>query len=161
MSMSKTFDANWMRETAEVFWKRFAASVTALVTNYRFDSFFRTEVNVLALQVAFALVILGIVGTFFNFLYHDISNAIVEGIRTAISNGTISALGPAIVSEIEKIKTQNLSLLIAVISLATVLFGYIIARVTLAPARNALASQKQFIGNIAHELRTPLSVIKT
>ena len=41
------------------------------------------------------------------------------------------------------------------------MFGYIIARVTLAPARNALTAQKQFIGNVAHELRTPLSVIKT
>lgn len=117
--------------------------------------------HVVALQVAFALFVLGIVGTFFNLLYHDISTAIVDGIRAAIAGGTISDLGPAVVGEIQEIKTKNLWELTAVISLSTVLFGYIIAHVTLAPARNALASQKQFIGNIAHEIRTPLSVIKT
>lgn len=159
--MSKTFDANWMRETAGAFWRRFEASVTGLATKYRYDPFFRTEINVLALQVAFALVILGIVGTFFNFLYHDISNAIVDGIRTSITSGTVSSLGPSIVGKIEDIKNHNLLILVSIITLSTILFGYIIARVTLAPARNALDSQKQFIGNIAHELRTPLSVIKT
>lgn len=137
------------------------ASVTGLVTKYRYDPFFRTEIHVVALQVAFALFVLGIVGTFFSLLYHDISTAIVEGIRTAIAGGTVSDLGPAIVRNIQAIKDQNLWELVAVISVSTVLFGYIIAHVTLAPARNALASQKQFIGNIAHEIRTPLSVIKT
>lgn len=43
----------------------------------------------------------------------------------------------------------------------TIIFSYVIARITLSPVRNALESQKQFIGNVAHELRTPLSTIKT
>ncbi len=150
-----------MREIVRASWRRSAESVTVLATKYRFDPFFRTEINVVALQVAFAVFVLGIVGTFFTLLYHDISRAIIDGIRAAIAGGTVASLGPAIVAEIEAIKAQNLWMLVGVISLATILFGYIIARVTLAPARNALASQKQFIGNIAHELRTPLSVIKT
>lgn len=105
--------------------------------------------------------ILGLVGTSFSLLYQDISTAIVEGIRAGFASASPEMLGPAIVEKIQEIRTQNLFAITTVIFLTTILFGYIIARVTLAPARNALAAQKQFIGNIAHELRTPLSVIKT
>ncbi len=143
------------------YWKRFAESATGLLNRYRYDPFFRTESNILGLQMAFALVILGLVGTSFNLLYHDVSNAIIQGIREGVAAGRVDTISSSIVSSTDYIRTQNLIILIAVIILTTVVFGYIITRVTLAPARNALASQKQFIGNIAHELRTPLSVIKT
>lgn len=144
-----------------MFWKRFAESATGLLNRYQYDPFFRTECNILGLQVAFALVILGLVGTSFNLLYHDLSSAIVRGIQEGIAQGNIDTLGSSIIERTQAIRSQNIFTLIAVIVLTTVLFSYIITRVTLAPARNALASQKQFIGNIAHELRTPLSVIKT
>lgn len=136
-------------------------SGTAWLNKYRFDPFFRTEVNVVLLQVAFALVILGLVGTAFTLLYRDIASAIAEGIRAGLVSESPAALGPAIVAEIEAIRTETLVGIVAVVAATTTFFGYVIARVTLAPARNALASQKQFIGNIAHELRTPLSIVKT
>jgi len=41
------------------------------------------------------------------------------------------------------------------------LCGALLARFTLGPARDTLRYQKLFISNVAHELRTPLSVIKT
>jgi len=40
-------------------------------------------------------------------------------------------------------------------------FGVFVARFVLRPARETLQNQKLFISNVAHELRTPLSIIKT
>lgn len=141
--------------------RRSAELATGLLNRYRYDPFYRTEVHVVLLHAAFAVVILGLVGASFSLLYHDISTAIIEAIRDGVSGAEPGSLGATVVEELDRIKTQNLLTIISVIILTTVLFGYIIARITLAPARNALESQKQFIGNIAHELRTPLSVIKT
>jgi signal transduction histidine kinase len=43
----------------------------------------------------------------------------------------------------------------------SLLFGALLARFTLGPARDTLRYQKLFISNVAHELRTPIAVIKT
>jgi signal transduction histidine kinase len=158
--MSKTSDANLM-QTVKAYWKRFAESATVWLNSYRYDPFFRTEINVISLQVAFGLVILGLIGTAYSLLYHDISEAFIQGVREAGTAQSLQNVTPSIIKSTEAIRTLNLTGLIGAIILVTVLFGYIIARVTLAPARNALAAQKQFVGNIAHEVRTPLSVIKT
>lgn len=143
------------------FWRRCAASGTDWLNKYRYDPFFRTEVHVISFQVTFALVILGLIGASFSLLYHDIAEAVVRGIGSGSLAADPTRIAEAILAEIDAIRTQNLLTVVSIILLSTVLFGYIAARVTLAPARNSLASQKQFIGNIAHEIRTPLSVIKT
>lgn len=47
------------------------------------------------------------------------------------------------------------------ILLAAGTFWVLLVRVMVRPARDTLHYQKLFIGNVAHELRTPLSIIKT
>lgn len=143
------------------FLKQFVELVTAWLTRYRSDPFFRTEVNVIALLAAFAFVVLVLVAASFALLYRDISAAIAEGISEGAASGNSESIAQVITQHIEHVRTQTLLEVVGVIVLAASFFGYIIARVTLAPARGALASQKQFVGNIAHELRTPLSIIKT
>lgn len=55
---------------------------------------------------------------------------------------------------------QGLLMLLALIAVSFVAAGVLI-RLSLKPARDNLRHQKLFISNVAHELRTPLSIIKT
>ena len=137
-------------------------SVTAYARKYRYELFFQTEVNVILLQVLFGLVILGIVALSLIFLYQDVSTALTTGIQEgSATTASPQAVGATIVSQLIYMSARHVIIVVAAIILVTVLFSYLIATLTLAPARSALGTQKKFIGNIAHELRTPLSTIKT
>ena len=135
-----------------MYWKRFEGSVTDWSNKYRLDLFFRTEVNVIALQTAFAVIILAI--DYISFV--SFRNYVSDLVTLHSPND----LGLTIVEQTQRVGIFNLAIVAAIIILATILFSYVIARVALAPMRNSLSSQKRFIGNIAHELRNPLSIIK-
>lgn len=139
------------------------AWVTALINKYRFDLFFRTECNVIALQVSFVILILILIGFSFSYLYSDITKTIfIEIINNVnVSSTTTPYALNSILSGFDYLIGRHLLVIIIIIILVTSLFGYLVALITLIPARNSLKIQKQFIGNIAHELRTPLSIIKT
>ncbi len=104
--------------------KQLEGWVTVLRARYANDLFFRTTVQVVALQGVLVLVC---IAAFLFSLYNP---------------------------------EQKWQAFIGVIVLS-ILFGLLLARVTLRPARDTLRYQKLFISNVAHELRTPLAVIKT
>lgn len=140
--------------------KQFVGWVTALKDKIRQDPFFRTEWNIIILQVIFALSVLSLVALAFQYLYRDIAETLLAGIMTNISNGNGES-GANILASIEEVKSQHFIVVFLSTTIITAIFGYFIARVTLTPTREALIAQKRFISNIAHEMRTPLSIVKT
>lgn len=135
------------------------ASGTVFADRYQYDPFLRTQINVIGMLVLFSIIILSLVGILIDYLYQDIALAIVDSIRSSILLGGTSQT--ITLPALEEIRTDNFSAIAFITAATTIAFGYLLTRVALAPTRQALASQKQFIGNIAHELRTPMSVIKT
>ena len=97
------------------------------------------------LELFFALVIFGAIAVILNHKY----------------DGVPRTLASVMEKTFLLISTTDLIITGLILVGITALFGYIIAYIALKPTRDALTSQKQFIGNVAHELRTPLSIIKT
>ncbi len=110
--------------------------------------------------VAFTTILLIATSIIIDYLYRDISIAIIEGVRASIAASSTAPIA-ATVPSLEDIRSQNLMTITLITALSSLAFGYLLTRIALGPTRSALASQKQFIGNVAHELRTPLAIIKT
>lgn len=129
-------------------------------SKYWNDIFFRTEFNVIFLQIVFAVVLSILVSISFDYLYKDILQTLLDGIAENIrNNGAVT--GSDIVDSIQIVRAKNFLTFFTVAVTTTLIFSYFIAKMTLTPTRTALKSQKRFVSDIAHELRTPLSVIKT
>jgi len=134
---------------------------TAFADKYRFDPFLRTQINVIGMLIAFSMLLVALVGILMDYLYHDISLAVVSGVRDSILMQSGVPVSGNPFQALQQLRVENLSAIAFAAAVTTIAFGYLLTRVALSPTRTALASQKQFVGNIAHEIRTPLSVIKT
>lgn len=98
-----------------------------------------------------------------NLLYDDVLANLVSSLAKTVAEGGIpSPTDNVLVAEDLAIaKQQNMVLASTAVLIFAAVFGWLITRLALTPTRDALTNQKQFVGNIAHELRTPLSIIKT
>lgn len=146
----------------QAYWKQFVAWGTAFVRRYQTDVFFRTGLHVILLQVGLTLALLSLVYVFVSALYEEVVFTLLDAISTAIEARDFSSIDSSLLAQdLEYTKLKSAVLFGTVILMLASVFGYLAGRLALSPARRALESQKQFVGNIAHELRTPLAVLKT
>ncbi len=126
---------------------------------YREDPFFRSTANVLAVQAFFVLLILFVLGAAIRYQQRATFDTI-EARRAEIQAG--HTLSPQSLDySIVDIRDETLGASFLVLVVLSLIFGFLAARYALKPTRNTLEYQKRFIGNVAHELRTPLSIIRT
>jgi two-component system sensor histidine kinase CiaH len=143
--------------------KRSEALAINWLHRFRTDLFLRTQISVIGIFFLLCLVNITIIAVFLQKLHLDIAATVISILSNAIAEGpgvdstTTTAL---VVEGVRDVSMLHITVVVGISLIATILLGYVAARVALGPTRNGLAAQKQFIGNIAHELRTPLSIIR-
>ncbi|MDB4992202.1 MAG: phoS [Parcubacteria group bacterium] len=129
------------------------------VKRYREDPFFRSTWNVIFVQTLFALLITLVCGFA---IYHQqqATQHIIDVRRAAVAAG--QTLNPQTLdAQLYSLRNNTLGITLLVLIVLAAIFGYLSGAYALNPTRQSLGFQKRFIGNLAHELRTPLSIIRT
>lgn len=139
--------------------KQFVVWVTDLTDKYRFDANVRTTLQIILLQIGLTLVSVMVFGWAISYAQHDTVAAISRYAHDVL-RGTSSSTELLPQSVIEVRNRIYLYVFTGMVLLNT-LFGYLIARFALRPGRETLRFQKRFISNVAHEIRTPLAIVKT
>ncbi|KND51014.1 MAG: two-component system, NtrC family, sensor histidine kinase HydH [Parcubacteria bacterium C7867-007] len=139
--------------------KRFEVLGTDLTDRYRNNPYVKSTVHIIALQITLTILTVAVFGWGLQYSQTQIVSSISEHIAQAMQGGTTSSI--SLGESITDVQSQTIGYVFAVLILLTILFGFLAARFALRPARDSLRFQKRFIGNVAHEIRTPLAVIKT
>jgi signal transduction histidine kinase len=126
--------------------KQSAGWATDLRDKFRSDIFFSSRIKI----IAFVVLI--------EYSQQLIYTGVTEALNEALTTGNVDPL--AIQTAHAAGEDAFIFVLTAVIALATVA-GAIAARVALEPVAHALDLQRKFIATAAHELRTPLAILKT
>lgn len=142
-----------------LFSKLSAALDTVLTDRYRYNPYTRSTINIILLQVLLTILIVVVFGFALKF-QQDNTVATVDQATQMVLEGRTTGV-PLLRESLADLRYLTLGYVLLGIVLLSVFFGYLTARYALRPTRDSLQFQKRFIGNMAHEIRTPLAIIKT
>ena len=131
----------------------------ALATSSNADSFRRAVVRLTAYYTAGVFFILSVFSVLiYSLIVADLENNLYENTEEAVS--ILEIRDEPLLHEV----TENLFNILLfsdlILLILTIGVSYALARKTLMPLRDAYQKQKKFVGDAAHELRTPLAVLK-
>ena len=146
--------------TFDLYLKQFGEWVTGWRHKYTGNLFLRTTLLVIALQLTLVVILVGSFAALLQYANQEVAQTVGLHFVDIVTNK--SAASPDVLADqIGQIQNDSIRFaLLGILGLAA-LFGVALSYVTLRPARESLHYQKLFISNIAHELRTPLSILKT
>ncbi len=131
---------------------------TGVLHNYRHSIFSHTWWNIVLFHTFFALTIV----TIFAATVYHIKTSIFQAMSDILA-GIVAGtpVDPTLLTETSvEINQLTTAVLVGVVVVA-ICASIALAHITLKPTRRSVSMQKQFIGSIAHELRTPLAIMRT
>ena len=138
--------------------KRLEALGTDLTDKYRNNPYVQTTVHIILLQIALTILTVVVFGWGIQYSQTQTVGSISQHISEAANGLPPSETLPSI---IEEVRSETIGYVFLILIFLTLIFGFLAARFALRPTRDSLQFQKRFIGNVAHEIRTPLAIIKT
>jgi len=145
-------------QTASPSLKRFAAWATGLTDKFRFNPFVRATVIIILLQIILVSFKIAVFWWAIDYIQDSTVTTISDHIALA-SQGLANA--ESLATQMAEDRQMILTYVFAGLVALTAIFGFLMTHYVLRPARNSLQFQKRFIGNVAHEIRTPMAIIKT
>ncbi len=125
---------------------------------YKTDVFFSTRTKIILFNVLSIIVTVLVTVALIAYVERTTLAGIVDAFSKAVSDGTPTA---DVFNNINR-QTNNAQLLVySIIVLTALIVGSVATRLALKPVRETLITQRRFIASVAHELRTPLAVLKT
>lgn len=158
MFMSKTLEKNFVKQKKKYLLRPWKELVIDLYHKYKTDVFFSTRAKIIFFHtISVVFVVLVTIGLI-EYVQRITLSGVVESLHNALSNGSSTA---NIFTEVDSSIAFAQTVVYGGVVGMSILVGLIATWLALNPVRDSLITQRRFIASIAHELRTPLAILKT